>query len=212
MPRRGIPFVVSAPSGTGKTTVCRAVVEKDPEIAFSVSHTTRPPREGEEDGVHYYFVSPERFRELVEADAFLEYAEYAGQLYGTSWAAVDEPLAAGRDLLIEIDVQGAAQVRERRRDACFVFLLPPTPGELERRLRGRGTDRPEAIERRLALMRRELEAVHYFDYAVVNEELERCIEVVAEIVRAERAGDPSEVRSRYAREVTLARLKGVFDF
>ncbi len=210
--RRGIPFVVSAPSGTGKTTVCRAVVEKDPDIAFSISHTTRAPREGERDGEHYFFVTPERFRALVEADAFLEYAEYAGQLYGTSWAAVDEPLAAGRDLLIEIDVQGAIQVRERRRDACFVFLLPPTPGELERRLRGRGTDRPEAIERRLALMRRELAAVHAFDYAVVNDDLEACIEIVGSIVRAERAGDPTELRARYGREVTLARLRGVFDF
>ncbi|NNL87400.1 MAG: guanylate kinase, partial [Myxococcales bacterium] len=152
--RRGIPFVVSAPSGTGKTTVCRAVVGKDANLDFSVSHTTRPPRAGERDGVDYHFVSTKAFRGLIEADAFVEWAEYAAQLYGTSWASIDGPLRAGRDLLLEIEVQGAAQIRERREDARLIFLLPPSPEELERRLRGRGTDSAEVIERRLALIQR----------------------------------------------------------
>lgn len=211
MPRRGTPFVISAPSGTGKTTVCHEVVSRDPEIRFSVSHTTRPARRGERDGVDYYFVSAERFRALVESDAFLEYAEYAGRLYGTSVAAVEGPLAEGCDLLLEIDVQGAAQIRQRRPDARFIFLLPPSPAELEDRLRRRGTDDAEAIERRLALFRREFDAVHLFDYAVVNDDLERCVQVVGEIIRAERSRRTPAVEAKYGREVTLKALGGVFD-
>jgi guanylate kinase len=211
-PRQGVPFVVSAPSGTGKTTVCKQVVARLDGIAFSISHTTRAPREGERDGVDYHFVSAERFRALVERDAFLEYAEYAGRLYGTSRAAVDGPLREGRDLILEIEVQGAAQVRERRPDARFVFLLPPSAAELERRLRARGTDDAEAIERRLALMRRELAAVHLFDYVLVNDRLERCVEEVCGIVAAERAGDTAGVRARFGREAVLPGLRDRFDF
>ncbi len=210
--RRGIPFVVSAPSGTGKTTVCREVVARDPGIRFSVSHTTRKPRTGEVDGRDYNFVSPHRFRELVEADAFVEYAEYAGRMYGTSWAAIDGPLGQGIDVLLEIEVQGAAQIRERREDARFIFLLPPSRAELEGRLRGRGSDSADAIEQRLALSGREVKAVHGFDYAVVNDDLERCVEAVQQVVDAERRGDTGAVRARFGRDVTLARLRDEFDF
>jgi guanylate kinase len=198
--------VVSAPSGTGKTTVCRGVVERDPHIRFSVSHTTRAPRDGERDGVDYHFVSREAFRALAEAGGFVEHAEYAGNLYGTSRTSIDEPLSRGEDLLLEVEVKGAAQLRERRPDARFVFLLPPSLEELERRLRGRGTDAPEAVARRLAIVRRELEAVHGFDYAVVNERLEEAIEAVLAIVRAEREGRTEGVRARFGRESTLARV------
>jgi len=198
--------VVSAPSGTGKTTVCRAVVERDPAIEFSVSHTTRPRRPGERDGVDYFFVSPSRFRRLVEEDAFVEYAEYAGHLYGTSWASLDGPLAAGRDLLLEIEVQGAAQIRARRADARFIFLLPPSLEELEQRLRGRGSDPREVIDRRLAIARHECEAVRAFDYAVVNDVLERCIGALLEIIAAERRGAPAALRARFGRDAVLASL------
>jgi guanylate kinase len=208
-PRRGIPFVVSAPSGTGKTTVCRAIVERDPGIEFSVSHTTRKQRAGERDGVDYHFVTRGEFERLVAAGAFVEHAEYAGNLYGTSLASLDVPLERGRDLLLEVDVQGALQLRERRRDARFVFLLPPSLDELERRLRGRRTDAEPEVERRLAEVRRELEAVHAFDYAVVNEQLGRTIEAVCAIVAAERAGDPAPLRARYGVAVTVSRLAGV---
>ena len=204
-PRRGIPFVVSAPSGTGKTTVCRAVVERDPRIEFSVSHTTRPRREGERDRVHYHFVTPETFRRLVEAGAFVEHAEYAGHGYGTSFASLDGPLARGRDLLLEVEVQGAAQLRERREDAVFIFLLPPSLEELEKRLRGRGTDSEDAVNLRLAAARQELEAVSRFDYAVVNEELEETIEAVRAIVEAEREGRTEAVRARWGREEVIRR-------
>jgi guanylate kinase len=187
MGRRGIPFVVSAPSGTGKTTVCKALVASDPGLRFSISHTTRAPRNGERDGVDYHFVDRARFAELLARDAFLEHAEYAGNLYGTSYAALEAPLAAGHDLLLEIEVQGARQVRERRPDARLVFLLPPSVPELEQRLAGRGSDTPEAVRARLDLAHRELAEKELFDYAIVNDDLDRCVAAVRAVIAAERA-------------------------
>jgi guanylate kinase len=206
--RRGIPFVVSAPSGTGKTTICRALVEADPRLRFSVSHTTRPPRPGEREGEDYCFVGRARFAELVAAGTFLEYAEYAGNLYGTSWAAIDDPLAAGVDLLLEIEVQGARQVRERRGDVRLVFLLPPSLEALEARLRGRGSDPPEAVQARLALARRELAAVELFDYVIVNDEVPRCVAALREVIEAERRGEGAAARARHGREAVLSGLRG----
>jgi len=206
----GIPFVVAAPSGTGKTTVCRILVERDPRLRFSVSHTTRSPRSDERDGEEYHFVSRERFAELVREEAFIEHAEYAGNWYGTSWSAIDGPLEQGLDLLLEIEVRGAAQIRESRADARFVFLLPPSRAEAERRLRARGQDDPAAIERRVELMRRELPAVSDFDYVVVNDDLERCVAALSEIVKAERAGTSDRARSMHGREAVRARLGGRF--
>jgi len=198
-PRRGIPFVLSAPSGAGKTTVCRALVARDPGIVLSVSHTTRAPRPGERDGVDYQFVTPERFRGLAEQDAFLEYAEYGPNLYGTSWLALDGPRDRGLDVLLEIEVQGARQVRARLPEARLLFLLPPSWHELERRLRSRRTDAPDVIERRLAIARHELEAAPEYDYAIVNDELERCVGAVLEIVGAERRGDAEAIAALRAR-------------
>jgi guanylate kinase len=207
--RRGIPFVVSAPSGTGKTTVCVGLVERDPGIEFSVSHTTRKRRADEEHGKHYHFVDRTEFERLIAAGAFVEHAEYAGNLYGTSFASLDAPLERGRDLLLEVDVQGALQLRERRGDARFVFLLPPSLAELERRLRGRGTDAPDEVERRLALVRLELAEVHKFDYAVVNEELPRTIETLRAIVAAERAGETAAARGEHGVAPVVSRLASV---
>jgi len=205
--RRGIPFVVAAPSGTGKTTVCRALLKRDPNLRFSVSHTTRLPREGEVDGRDYHFVRAEGFRKLVEEGGFVEHAEYAGHLYGTSRAALREPLDSGLDLLLEIEVQGARQMRDRLDDARFLFLLPPSFEVLEERLRRRGTDSAEAVEHRLALADRELEAVSFFDYAVVNDAIADCVDALQEIVEAERAGDTRLARERFGREVALARWR-----
>jgi guanylate kinase len=154
-------------------------------------------------------VTPAEFRRLVGEGAFVEYAEYAGNLYGTSYAAIEAPLARGRDLLLEVDVQGALQLRERRADARLFFLLPPSQDELERRLRSRGTDAPDAVERRLALVRRELEALSAFDYAVVNEEVERTVDVLLEIIAAERAGDAERMRARHGAGVAASRLASV---
>lgn len=204
--RRGFPVVVAAPSGTGKTTVCREVVARDPRIEFSVSHTTRPRRAGERDGVDYHFVSPERFERLIGEGAFLEWAVYNGNRYGTSWAALDAPLAAGRDVLLEIEVQGARQVRATRADARFVFLLPPSLDALRERLERRGSDAPEEIDRRLEAARRELEEGPRFDYAVVNDRLEDCVAALLAILAAERAGDTAALRARYAPGPALEKL------
>jgi guanylate kinase len=205
-PRKGFPVVVAAPSGTGKTTVCRAVVDRDPDIEFSISHTTRARRPQERDGVDYHFVSAAEFQRLIDAGAFLEWAEYNGNRYGTSWAALDAPLAAGRDLLLEIEVQGARQVRERRADARFVFLLPPTLATLRERLERRGSDTPEAIAERLELARRELEDGARFDYAVVNDQVESCVAQVLAILAAERSGDTARLRARHAPGPAVAAL------
>jgi guanylate kinase len=189
--RIGTPFVVAAPSGTGKTTVCRRALAQDDKLDFSISHTTRSPRAGEEQGVDYHFVSAADFRRLVEEGAFVEHAEYNAENYGTSHEALRLPLEElGHDVLLEIEVQGAAQVRERRSDACFIFLLPPDLKTLESRLRGRGTDSDVAVDRRLAMADRELEAIRFFDYAVVNDDLDRTVaevlEIIAQSVRAMR--------------------------
>ncbi len=206
--RAAFPVVVAAPSGTGKTTVCREVVRRDPGIVFSVSHTTRRQRAGERDGVDYHFVEPQEFERLVAEGAFLEWAQYNDCRYGTSWAAIDAPLASGVDVLLEIEVQGARQVRERRADARFIFLLPPSIGALRTRLEQRGTDPDVQIERRLELAFRELEAIHAFDYAVVNEELEACVRNVLEILEGERCGQTQALRRRFATGAALARLQG----
>ncbi len=200
---KGHVFVVAAPSGTGKTTLCRQILAKDKGLELSVSHTTRKPRQGEEDGVHYHFVDTKRFRELVDADAFLEHADYGGNAYGTSWNAIDQPLSEGRDVVLEIEVQGAEQVRNRQEDAYLIFLLPPSLTILEDRLRGRGTDDEDVIQRRMALVDRELEAAKHFDFAVVNDDLGVAVEQVLEVIGAVRDGREAEV-SAHRREPVLA--------
>lgn len=204
-PAKGHVFVIAAPSGTGKTTLCRHILERDPRLRLSISHTTRSPRSGEQDGVHYHFVSDEAFRALREADGFLEHAEYGGNAYGTSWQAIEVPLDAGDDVVLEIEVQGAAQVRERRPSACLIFLLPPSLAVLEGRLRGRGTDEEAVIQRRMALVDRELAAAKIFDYAVVNDDLEQAVREVLELIAAVREGRSEEVAPVYGRAAVLER-------
>jgi guanylate kinase len=204
--RRGIPFVVSAPSGTGKTTVCGAVVARDPGIVLSTSHTTRPMRPGEREGVDYHFVSPAVFRHMVSEGAFLEWAEYSGNLYGTSHAALEARLEGGIDVLLEIETEGARQVRARRPDAHLIFLLPPSLAALEARLRGRGTDDPADVERRLQIARREFGAAGCFRYFVVNDEVEVAVSSVCEVIEAVRAGDADRARARFGRDAMLGRL------
>jgi guanylate kinase len=201
---RGHIFVIAAPSGTGKTTICRRILEADPNLELSVSHTTRKPRAGEVDGMAYHFVDPRRFRELVDEDAFLEHAEYGGNAYGTSWAAIEAPRAAGRDVVLEIEVQGAEQVRKRMDDAVLIFLLPPSLEVLERRLRGRGTDDEDVIQRRMALVDRELAAANLFDFAIINDELDRAVRDVLDVIEAVRSGGTSHVPRRHDRASVLA--------
>ena len=202
---KGHVFVIAAPSGTGKTTLCHRILERDPHLRLSVSHTTREPRKGEVDGVDYHFVDRETFRELVESGAFLEHAAYNGNEYGTSWQAIEGPLETGEDVVLEIEVQGAAQVRERLPEACLIFLLPPSLEVLAERLRSRGTDDETAIRHRLALVDRELEAAGIFDYAIINDDLERAVSEVLEVIHAVRAGETAEVDEKYGRATVLAR-------
>ncbi len=214
--RLGIPFVVAAASGTGKTTVCRRLVETNREVEgrpleFSVSHTTRRKRRREVDGVDYHFVSEDGFQRLVDEGAFLEWATYNEHRYGTSWSSIDGPLKNGIDLLLEIEVRGAGQVRERRDDARFVFLLPPSLEALAERLQSRGTETREQIDRRLKHSRRELAAAEKFDYAVVNDRLDRCVGHLLEIIGAERCGEIAALRRRFAPAPALAVLRGSAD-
>jgi len=200
---KGHVFVIAAPSGTGKTTLCRRILAEDEGLELSVSHTTRTPREGEVDGASYHFVDPKAFRELVDADAFLEHADYGGNAYGTSWKAIEAPLAEGQDVVLEIEVQGAEQVRSRMPDAILIFLLPPSLSILEDRLRGRKTDSEDVIQRRMALVDRELDAAKHFDFAVINDDLEVAVGQVLDVIRAIRKGDPAEIAGRHGRESVL---------
>jgi guanylate kinase len=185
--QRGLLFVVSAPSGTGKTTVVERLVEVCPQLERSRSYTSRACRSGEMDGVDYNFVSRPEFEGMVARGEFLEWADVFGNLYGTSRGQTETRLAAGLDVVLVIDVQGARQVRQRMQDAVAVFVLPPSFEALERRLRGRSQDSSGAIARRLETARSEVDAVREYDYVVVNDELDRCVSEICAIVTAERA-------------------------
>jgi guanylate kinase len=185
-PRTGLLFVVSAPSGTGKTTVVERVVQQVPDLAMSRSYTSRPARPGKVDGIDYNFITRSRFEDLIAADAFLEWADVFGNLYGTCAEDADRDIAAGRDLVLVIDVQGARQVRQRRAGTVGVFVLPPSFAILEQRLRGRSADTEAAIQRRLQTARDEVVAFTEYDYVVVNDELGPCVDRVRAIVLAER--------------------------
>lgn len=193
----GMTFVISAPSGTGKTTVCQNLIEQDDKLRFSVSHTTRKPRLGEMDRVNYHFVDEVEFNRLVAEEAFLESARYAGNLYGTSFAAIRGTLEAGRDIMLEIEVQGAQLIRNRKFEAVFIFLLPPSMEILEQRLRDRGTDTEELIKQRLSEGNAEIKMAKIFDYAVINDKLLNTVEQVQEIICAERTGEIKDVRARF---------------
>ena len=179
-------IVVSAPSGAGKSTVLARVLRQMPGLRFSVSHTTRSPRGGERDGVEYHFVDRPEFERLRAGGDLLEWAEVHGNLYGTGVDEHERARREGKDLLLDVDVQGAAQVRERIPDAVTVFILPPSYQVLEGRLRGRGQDDEPTIQRRLLAAGRELDAFVQYDYAIVNENLETCVEALVSIVRAAR--------------------------
>ena len=185
--RDGIPFIVSAPSGAGKTTLCRRAQAELGDIRFSVSHTTRPMRGQEHHGRDYYFVSEQEFRRMIHAGAFAEWAEYNGNLYGTSLEELERARKGGEDLFVEIEVQGAMQLMPKLPEAVFIFVLPPSLAILEQRLRGRGTDSEDAIQRRLTIALREIEYQDKYHYIVVNDNLDRSLALLTGIVRAERA-------------------------
>ncbi len=185
--RRGLLFIVSAPSGTGKTTLVERLVRDVPGLVRSRSYTSRPPRPGEQDGVDYNFVEPERFASMAAAGGFLECAEVFGQRYGTGKADTERHRQAGRDVVLVIDVQGAQQIREHGVAAISIFVLPPSYGELEQRLGRRGKADPAQLRRRLAAARREVAASSRYDYLVVNDDIDRCVAQLRSIVVAERS-------------------------
>ncbi|RMG36180.1 MAG: guanylate kinase [Gammaproteobacteria bacterium] len=182
----GILFIVSAPSGAGKTSLLRALLERDRQLRLSVSHTTRPMRPGEQDGVDYHFVDVPTFERLVGEGAFIEHAQVFDNYYGTAERSVRDQLAAGHDVVVEIDWQGARQVRARFPDAVSIFIVPPSIEALRERLGARGQDSEEVIERRMRDARRELSHYPEYDYLVINDRFEEALEQLRHIVSAER--------------------------
>jgi guanylate kinase len=185
--RDGLLFIVSAPSGTGKTTLVERLVQVVPNLTMSRSYTSRPARPGEQNGVDYNFISRERFEVMVREEAFLEWADVFGHHYGTSKADTQALLAQGRDVVLVIDVQGARQVRNRGIENVGVFVLPPSAAILEQRLRGRSKDSEDQIQRRLQVACREVDEYVRYEYVVINDELDAAVDRLASIVRAERS-------------------------
>ncbi|MBQ1511612.1 MAG: guanylate kinase [Selenomonadaceae bacterium] len=183
--KQGLLIVVSGASGTGKGTVCNALMESLPELAYSISATTRSPRKGEQDGVNYYFLAREEFEKMIEEGGFLEWAEVYGNYYGTPLKKIQERLAEGQDILLEIDTQGALKVMEKCPEGVFIFLLPPSLEELERRIRGRGTETEESIARRLGAAKEEIGVGRKYKYVVVNDRVEKAVEQIQAILVAE---------------------------
>jgi guanylate kinase len=182
-------LILSSPSGAGKTTLTRKLEQRFPELRFSTSHTTRPPRAGETDGKDYHFVDRQAFEKLVESGAFLEWAEVHGNLYGTSIAEIERGKAADgcRGMIFDIDYQGARQIRAKQPDVVGVFILPPSMEELQRRLRGRASESEEVVQRRFDVARREIEHYGFFDYLIVNDDLEEAFDELRGIILVERA-------------------------
>ncbi len=191
---RGVLFVVSAPSGAGKTSLVRALLGRDPALRLSTSYTTRAPRPGEVDGEHYHFVDRARFEQMVREGAFVEYARVFDNAYGTAEASLVEALERGEDLLLEIDWQGARQVRERLPEAVGIFILPPSLAALEQRLRGRGQDSDEVIARRMAQARDELSHYGEYDYLILNDRFDDALVQLVSVVAAERLRRPRQQR------------------
>ena len=189
----GCLFIVSAPSGAGKTTLVSGLIATDPLVRKSVSYTTRKTRPGEENGRDYHFISEEEFGRMRAHGEFLETARVHGNLYGTSRRAVERECAAGYDVLLEIDWQGAAQIRSIKPDAVSIFILPPSIEALEKRLRGRGQDSAEVIAGRVAAARGEISHVGEFDYVIINEEFNRAAQDLISIIRAERLRLPRQL-------------------
>lgn len=186
MEKKGILIVISGFSGAGKGTLVRELLRRYDEYALSVSMTTREPRPGEQEGVDYFFTDRAHFEETIARDGLVEYAQYCGNYYGTPRAYVEKQLSAGRNVILEIEMQGALKIKEKFPESLLLFVTPPSVAELERRLTGRGTEKPEVIARRLARAAEESEGVEAYDYIVVNDRLEECAEEIHMLVDAAR--------------------------
>lgn len=183
---KGLLFVVSAPAGCGKDTILEQLFKKNDSVGYSVSATTRAPREGETDGVHYHFLTRERFEELIAEGGVLEYTQYCGNYYGTPRKGVEELLAQGKDVILKIEVEGAMNIRRLFPECCLVFILPPSMCELERRLRKRGTETEDKIILRTAQARNEIKFAENYDYLITNGDLETAVDDLLAVIRAEK--------------------------
>ncbi len=183
---KGLVFIISAPSGAGKTTLVRRVMEELPCLRFSISFTTRPPRANEREGVDYHFVSPDIFRTMIEKDQFLEWAEVLGHYYGTARVDLEALKAEGVDLILDIDTQGAKKAKEKLDQAVLIFLLPPSIDALRERLMGRGLDSAETIQFRLSHAKRDIEEAHWYHHVIINEKIEESVEKLKTIILEER--------------------------
>ena len=208
----GTLYVVSAPSGAGKTSLISALLEDDSQVRLSISHTTRSPRSGEQDGVNYHFVDRDTFLTMVEDGAFMEHAEVFGNYYGTSHGSVDRAMGEGADIILDIDWQGAQQIRRVRSDCVSVFILPPSLSALKQRLQNRGQDSAEVIERRLREAAREISHYGEYDFLVVNETFDVALKDLKAIFRSQRLRRPlQQVRYRHTLEQLVAPQPGVID-
>lgn len=186
MKKKGLLLVVSGPSGAGKGTICRAFTDKNPDINISVSATTRQPREGEIDGVNYFFLTNSQFEHRIESGEFYEYANNYGNYYGTPRQFVEDKIAAGEDVILEIDIKGALQVKQNCPDAVYIFILPPNMTELKNRIIKRGSETEESLNRRFASAYQELDYIAKYDYFIVNQNVDDAVRVMECIVCAEK--------------------------
>ena len=182
----GLPIILSAPSGTGKTTLCRALRKQLPDLSFSISHTTRSPRENEQDGVDYHFIAKEKFIGMTDRSEFLEWAKIHDNYYGTARKNIEDTLQKGKDLVLELDVQGVETLRNLKYQGVYIFILPPSMEELEKRLTGRGTESNDQIKQRLETGKKEMSKNHLYDYAVTNVTVEESVDTILAIIRAEK--------------------------
>jgi guanylate kinase len=207
-------FIISAPSGSGKSTLVSRIRGTVPELEFSISYTTRKPRGAEKNGCEYFFVSREEFEEMIRRDEFLEHADVFGNYYGTSRLFLRKAQEQGKDLLLDIDVQGAAQIKEKLHEAVSIFVLPPNRGELEQRLRSRGQDSEAVIQRRLDTATREIENYDKYDYILVNDHLDDSVKALEAILlseRQKRAGNPDVDLSAQAETCRLRNVRERLD-
>jgi len=182
---RGLLIVLSGPSGVGKGTVCANLRHRMPELVYSVSATTREPRQGEINGINYFFKSREQFQDMIANDALLEWAEYVGNFYGTPCDFVERTLASGKDIILEIEVQGALKVKQKFPEGVFIFLMPPSLDELKQRITGRGTEAADVIDHRMNVAVEEMNLLRHYDYAVVNDEIDAACQRIQSIITAE---------------------------
>lgn len=182
----GLPIILSAPSGTGKTTLCRALRKQLPDLRFSISHTTRSPRKNEQDGVDYHFIAKEKFIGMTDRSEFLEWAQIHDNYYGTARKNIEDTLQKGKDLVLELDVQGVETLRNLKYQGVYIFILPPSMEELEKRLKGRGTESNDQIKQRLETGKKEMSKNRLYDYAVTNVTVEESVDTILAIIRAEK--------------------------